>query len=182
MPSDIGLAIQPTATFDDCPEDVTLLFVPGGTFGTIAAARDPRTIAFVRDRASRAHYVTSVCTGSLILGVAGALRGKRATSHWIVRDLIRQFDAVPTAGRVVRDGGVITGAGVSAGLDFGLTLAAELRGTGEAEAILLVSEYEPEPPFAGGSPESARPETVELIRRGLAPFVDEARSLRIAGA
>lgn len=183
VPSDLGLAIQPTATLETCPENLTLLFVPGGTRGTIAAARDPRTISFIRDRASRARYVTSVCTGSLILGAAGALRGKRATSHWIVRDLLEQFEAIPTAGRVVRDGNVITGAGVSAGLDFGLTLAAELHGQDEAEGILLVSEYDPEPPFPGGSPETARPEIVDAVRRGgLSRFVAEARTLRIAGA
>lgn len=180
--SDLGLAIQPTATFETCPEDLTLLFVPGGTRGTIAAARDQRTISFIRDRASRARYVTSVCTGSLILGVAGVLRGRRATSHWIVRDLLEQFGAIPTAGRVVRDGNVITGAGVSAGLDFGLTLAAELRGQDEAEGILLVSEYDPEPPFTGGSPEAARPEIADAVRRGLSPFVAEARTLKMLGA
>lgn len=178
--SDLGLAIQPTSTFETCPEDLTLLFVPGGTRGTIAAARDPRTLAFLRDRASRARYVTSVCTGSLVLGAAGVLRGKRATSHWIVRDMLGQFEAVPTAGRVVRDGNVITGAGVSAGLDFGLTLAAELAGQDEAEGILLVSEYDPDPPFPGGSPATARPEILDAVRNGrLSRFVSEVQTLRI---
>jgi putative intracellular protease/amidase len=180
--SDLGLALQPTATLDTCPEDLTLLFVPGGTMGTLAAARDPATVEFIRDRASRARFITSVCTGSLILGAAGVLRGKRATSHWITRDLLVQFEAVPTAARVVRDGNVITGAGVSAGLDFGATLVAEMRGTRDAEAILLVSEYDPDPLFPGGSPETARPEIVELIGQGLAPFVAEARTLSILGA
>lgn len=179
IPSDLGLAIQPTTSFRTCPMDLTVLFVPGGTEGTIAAARDPETIAFVRDRAARARYVTSVCTGSLILGVAGALQGKRATSHWIARDLLVQFGAVPTAGRIVRDGGVITGGGVSAGLDFGLTLAAELRGEDAAQAIQLISEYTPEPPFNSGSPETAPAEMVEAIRRNLSGFVKEAQTLRI---
>jgi putative intracellular protease/amidase len=182
VPSDLGMALQPTATFETCPEDLALLFVPGGTMGTLAAARDPSTIEFIRDRASRARYVTSVCTGSLVLGAAGVLRGKKATSHWITRDLLTQFDAIPTAGRVVRDGNVITGAGVSAGLDFGCTLVAEMRGMMDAEAILLVSEYDPDPPFPGGSPETARPEIVDIISMGLAPFVEEARTLRILGA
>ncbi|TFL16558.1 DJ-1/PfpI family protein [Jannaschia formosa] len=182
VPSDLGLAIQPTMSFETCPKDLTLLFVPGGTGGTIAAARDPDTIAFVRDRAARARYVTSVCTGSLILGVAGALRGKRATSHWIARDLLTQFEAIPTAGRVVRDGGLITGGGVSAGLDFGLALAAELRGEEAARAIQLISEYDPEPPFDSGSPETASAETVAAISAGLARFVDEAQTLRIVTA
>jgi len=181
--SDLGLAIQPTATFKTCPEDLTLLFVPGGTRGTIAAARDQRVISFIKDRAARARYVTSVCTGSLVLGTAGVLRGKRATSRWIVRDLLAQFEAIPTADRVVCDGNIITGAGVSAGLDFGLTIAAELTGQDEAEGILLVSEYDPEPPFTGDSPETARPIILEAVRRsGLSQFVDEVRTLRIAGA
>ena len=182
VPSDLGLALQPTATFATCPEDLTLVFVPGGTMGTVAAARDPATVRFIRDRASRAHYVTSVCTGSLVLGAAGLLRGKRATSHWIARDLLTRFEAIPTAGRVVRDGNVITGAGVSAGLDFGCTLVAEMRGMLDAEAILLVSEYDPNPPFPGGSPETARPDIADLVSQGLAPFVEEARTLGILGA
>jgi putative intracellular protease/amidase len=180
VPSDLGLALQPTASFETCPSDVEMIFVPGGTNGTIAAARDAETVAFVRDRAARARYVTSVCTGSLILGVAGALRGKRATSHWIARDLLTQFEAIPTQGRVVRDGGLITGGGVSAGLDFGLMLVAELRGEAEARAIQLISEYDPEPPLDSGSPETAPAETVAAIRSGLARFVEEARALRIA--
>ncbi len=156
--------------------------MPGGTSGTIAAARDRETVAFLRDRAARARYVTSVCTGSLVLGTAGLLAGKRATSHWVARDLLARFGAIPTAGRVVRDGNVITGAGVSAGLDFGLALVAELRGMPEAEAIHLVSEYDPEPPFPGGSPATARQETVALVTEKLARFVEEARSLRVWNA
>jgi cyclohexyl-isocyanide hydratase len=180
VPSDLGLALQPTATLDTCPEDLALLFVPGGTMGTLAAARDPATIAFLRDRGSRARYITSVCTGSLVLGAAGLLRGRRATSHWVVRDLLTQFEAIPTQARVVRDGNVITGAGVSAGLDFGASLVAEMRGMLDAEAVLLVSEYDPDPPFPGGSPETARPEIVDLISQGLAPFVAQAKMLRMA--
>jgi cyclohexyl-isocyanide hydratase len=180
VPSDLGLLVQPTQTMQSCPEDVALLFVPGGTVGTLAAARDPAVIDFVRSRAANARYVTSVCTGSLVLGAASLLRGKRATSHWIVRDLLAQFEAVPTRGRVVRDGNVITGAGVSAGLDFGASLVAEMRGMFDAEASLLVAEYDPEPPFPGGSPETARPEIVDLIEQGHAPFVDQVKTLRMA--
>ena len=180
VPSDLGLRVQPTQTLESCPEEVSMLFVPGGTMGTLAAARDPRVIEFLRTRAVRAQYITSVCTGSLVLGAAGLLRGRKATSHWIVRDLLDQFEAVPTQGRVVRDGNVITAAGVSAGLDLGVALVAELRGTMEAEGILLVSEYDPEPPFPGGSPETARPEIVALVEQGLHPFVAQARMLRVA--
>jgi putative intracellular protease/amidase len=134
VPPDLGLKVQPTQTLASCPEDVALLFVPGSTMGTLAVARDPAVIDFVRGRAAKARYITSVCTGSLVLGAAGLLRGKRATSHWIVRDFLDQFEAIPTRGRVVRDGNVITAAGVSAGLDLGASLVAEMRGMMDAEA------------------------------------------------
>jgi putative intracellular protease/amidase len=173
VPSDLGMALQPTATFDTCPEDVALIFVPGGTAGTLAAARDPATIDFLRDRASRAHYVTSVCTGSLVLGAAGVLRGKKATSHWITRDLLTQFEAIPTAGRVVRDGNVITGAGVSAGLDFGCTLVAEMRGMMDAEAILLVSEYDPDRPSRDRRPNQPGPR----VLRGGSPNAQDPKGM-----
>ena len=179
VPSDLGMAIQPTVTMDDCPQDLTLLFAPGGTAGTLAAARDPATIRFIQDRASRATYVTSVCTGSLILGVAGVLAGKRATSHWCAVPLLEQFGAIPERSRVVRDGKVITGAGVSAGMDFGASLVAELRGRSMAEAGILMAEYAPEPPFPGGTIETARPQIAELLTASLAGFVADAATLRV---
>src|SRR5690606_3634445 len=129
LASDLGLMVQPTTTMADCPSDLTVLFMPGGTAGTIATASDKKVLSFVADRASRARYVTSVCTGSLILGAAGVLRGRRATSHWATVPVLERFGANPVRERVVRDGSVITGAGVSAGIDFGITLAEELRGT-----------------------------------------------------
>ncbi|MBC6982199.1 DJ-1/PfpI family protein [Caulobacter sp. 17J80-11] len=178
VPSDMGMAIQPTTTMKDCPEDLTVLFTPGGTAGTVAAARDPTTVAFMADRAARAEYVTSVCSGSLILGAAGVLQGRRATSHWSAVPLLAQFGAIPQRQRVVRDDNVITGAGVSAGLDFGSALVAELRGQPFAEAAVLVAEYDPEPPIAGGSIETARPEIRQLMEGSLAAFVAEARTLR----
>ncbi|HYG27584.1 MAG TPA: DJ-1/PfpI family protein [Caulobacteraceae bacterium] len=176
--SDIGMAIQPTTTLADCPKDLTLLFAPGGTSGTLVAARDAATLAFVQDRAERARYITSVCTGSLILGAAGVLKGRRATSHWSVVHLLEQFGAMPERRRIVRDGKVITGAGVSAGLDFGSALVAELRGQPDAQASVLMAEYDPEPPIKGGSLESARPEIAALLQASLAPFVAEAARLR----
>ena len=180
VPSDLGMAIQPTVTMADCPEDLTLLFAPGGLQGTLAAARDPATIAFVRDRAQRAKYVTSVCTGSLILGVAGALRGRRATSHFSVVPMLSRFGAIPERRRVVKDGKVITGAGVSAGLDFGSALVAEIRGRPLAEFEVLLSEYEPEPPIRGGSPATARPQIKAFIDQALEGFVREVGTLSIA--
>lgn len=178
VPSDLGLAVQPTTTMAGCPADLTVIFTPGGTTGTLAAARDDATIAFMRDRASRAKYVTSVCTGSLILGVAGALKGRRATSHWSVVPLLSQLGATPERQRVVRDGNVITGAGVSAGIDFGVALVEELRGRPMAEAGVLMAEYAPEPPIAGGTLETARPEISGLLETRLQGFVDEVKTLR----
>jgi putative intracellular protease/amidase len=177
VPSDIGMAIQPTTTLAECPENLTLLFVPGGTTGTIAAAQDRRTIAFLRHHAQTARYVTSVCTGSLILGAAGLLRGKRATSHWSVVDTLAGFGARPVRERVVRDGNLVTGAGVSAGMDFGVTIVAELLGRSAAEAGVLMAEYAPEPPFATGTLDTAPPELVALLKQGLSGFVEQAQAL-----
>lgn len=177
--SDLGMAIQPTVTMDDCPKDLTVLFVPGGIAGTLAAASDPATLAFLRDRGSRAKYVTSVCTGSLVLGAAGLLRGKRATSHFSVVPLLGHFGATPTHERVVKDGNLITGAGVSAGLDFGSALVEALRGRPMAELGVLISEYEPEPPVRGGSLTTARPEIAQFAQNLLMPLVLGAKALKV---
>ena len=169
--SDLGLVITPSITFDECPLQVEVLFAPGGTRGTLEAMEDEATLAFMRSRGQQARWVTSVCTGSLILGAAGLLQGRRATSHWVTRDLLSRFGAVPVAQRVVRDEHVLTGAGVTAGLDFALTLAAEIAGTAHAHKIQLVAEYDPDPPFDAGSPERAGPETTGALREMLAPFL-----------
>ena len=178
--SDGGVTITPHATFETCPRDLTLLFTPGGTDGTIAAARDPATLAFMRDRGGRAKYVTSVCSGSLILGAAGLLKGYRATSHWSCRDTLAGFGAIPTDARVVRDRNRITGAGVTSGLDFGLTMVAELRDPTYAQCTQLMSEYDPHPPFNAGTlktaPEAAKKPMLELI----AGFQEKARALAAA--
>jgi putative intracellular protease/amidase len=179
VPSDLGMGIQPTTTMADCPGDLAVLFAPGGIGGTLAAARDRRVLEFMRERGERARYVTSVCTGSLILGAAGLLRGRRATSHFSVVPQLAQFGAIPDRRRVVRDGKVITGAGVSAGLDFGATLVAELRGAPLAEFEVLMSEYAPEPPFQGGRPETARPEIARLVDEVLVGLVEGTRSLQV---
>ena len=135
-------------------------------------------VEFIRDRGSRATYVTSVCTGSIILGAAGLLHGKRATSHWTTVDALAYFGATPVHQRVVEDGNVITGAGVSAGLDFGLTLLDRLTGRKNAEIALLMSEYAPELPFTGGSVETARPEIRDEIASRFRGFVKEVETLR----
>lgn len=175
--SDAGVTITPHATFDTCPRDLTVLFTPGGTDGTIAAARDPVTLAFLRDRGARATYVTSVCSGSLILGAAGLLKGYRATSHWSCRDALAGFGAIPTDARVVRDRNRVTGAGVTSGLDFGLAMVAEMRGRTYAECTQLMSEYDPHPPFDAGSLKTAPPETVKPMTELIAGFQKQAEAL-----
>ncbi len=178
--SDAGVTILPTATFDTCPRELTVLFAPGGTDGTIAAAMDLATRGFVADKGARAKYVTSVCSGSLILGAAGLLKGYKATSHWSVREVLAGFGAIPTDARVVRDRNRITGAGVTAGLDFGLTMVAELRDKVYAECCQLVSEYDPAPPFHAGSLRTA-PEAVKApMIAMLAGFVKKAKALAVA--
>jgi cyclohexyl-isocyanide hydratase len=178
--SDTGMGIQPTKTMADCPRDLTLLFVPGGSGGNLRTARDGATIAFLRDRASRAKYITSVCTGALILGVAGLLRGRRATTHWSVLDALPHFGAIPVRERVVEDGNLITAAGVSAGLDFGVLMVDRLRGRPWAEAATLVAQYAPEPPFAVGTPETARPDIRVAVTDVFKEYIDQAMTLRPA--
>ena len=178
--SDAGVTITPSATFDTCPRDLTVLFAPGGTDGTIAAARDAATLAFIADRGARAKYVTSVCSGSLILGKAGLLKGYKATSHWSVRHVLAEFGAIPTEARVVRDRNRVTGAGVTAGLDFGLAMVAELRDRTYAECCQLMSEYDPDPPFNAGSLRTAPPEFKEPMMKLSAGFSKNAEALAVA--
>jgi len=178
--SDGGVTIMPTATFKTCPGDLTVLFTPGGTDGTLAAARDPETVAFMADRGARAKYITSVCSGSLILGAAGLLKGYKATSHWSVRHVLSGFGAIPTDARVVRDRNRITGAGVTAGLDFGLTMLAELRDRTYAECCQLMSEYDPHPPFNAGSLKTAPADVKAPMIEMLAAFVKRSEALAAA--
>jgi cyclohexyl-isocyanide hydratase len=160
--ADTGLRLLPYATLRDCPP-LDVICVPGGP-GVNALMEDEEVLGWLRQRAGQARYVSSVCTGSLVLGAAGLLRGKRATSHWGARDLLAAFGAIPTAGRVVRDGNLFTGGGVTAGIDFALTMVAELAGPQAAQAIQLQIEYAPSPPFDAGTPESAPREVVDAAR------------------
>jgi cyclohexyl-isocyanide hydratase len=148
-----GLILVPTTTLDDCPA-LDVLCVPGG-IGVNALLGDETVLGFVRRQAAGARFVTSVCTGALVLGAAGLLRGRRATTHWASHDLLAAFGAIPVHGRVVRDGNLLTGGGVTAGIDFALTLVAEIAGREAAETIQLNLEYAPAPPFAAGSPDTA---------------------------
>jgi cyclohexyl-isocyanide hydratase len=151
--SDDGLRFAATLPLGEIAS-CDVLFVPGG-FGATAAGVDEVLIDHLRRLAAGARYVTSVCTGSLILGAAGLLVGKRATSHWAWRDLLPRFGATVDDHRVVRDGNTITGGGVTAGIDFALTIAAELAGDAVAQGIQLAIEYAPDPPFSAGRPETA---------------------------
>ncbi|MGF6288575.1 DJ-1/PfpI family protein [Paraburkholderia youngii] len=158
-----GLVLTPSVTFENCPP-LDVICVPGGS-GVTALLQDEETIDFVRRQAASARYVTSVCTGALLLGAAGLLRGRRATTHWAFHSLLEPLGAIPTHARVVRDGNLITGGGVTAGIDFGLTVAAELAGVEEAQAIQLELEYAPAPPFDAGDPALAPQAVVELVRQ-----------------
>lgn len=169
-----ALAIVPTTTLDGAPRDLDVLLVPGGAQSTLAALQDAAALAFIAERGARARYVTSVCTGSLLLGAAGLLRGYRAASHWMVRELLRELRALPCADRVVVDRNRITGAGVTAGIDFALILAAELEGRSAAEGIQLALEYAPSPPFSSGSPESAPPSVRAEVERRYGAFLAQA--------
>jgi len=160
--SETGLVIVPSATFGDVPR-ADLVFVPGG-FGQIAATDDAETLAWLRAVGAGARWVTSACTGSLLLGAAGVLDGLEATTHWLDMDDLERYGARPTGRRVVEQGKVITAAGVSSGIDMGLVLAAKIAGPEVAKVIQLGIEYDPQPPFDSGSVEKAAPETVELIR------------------
>ena len=173
--SDTGLSLIPTTSFADCPSDLDVLFVPGSD-GTPSQMRDPETLAFLRDRASRAKWVTSVCTGSLILGAAGLSRGYSATSHWCVRETVLPLlGAIQVDERVVFDRNRVTAAGISAGLDFALALAARLRGEEYAQTAQLVAAYAPNPPFASGSPGTAGPEVTRAALKILHDLVTGSR-------
>ncbi len=157
VPSDCGLGLVPTATFASAPS-LDMLVVPGG-FGVAAAIRDAETLAFVREAGAAATYVTSVCTGAFLIGAAGHLEGRKATTHWAYTGLLPLVGATYTPGRCVRDGNVFTGGGVTAGIDFAFTIVAEVAGSRVAEAIQLAIEYDPAPPTGTGHPSKA-PETL----------------------
>lgn len=171
VPSDGPLAILPTATFADCPP-LDLLCVPGG-FGVDQAMEDEETLAFVRREGARAKYVTSVCTGAFILGAAGLLRGKRATTHWAYHHLLPRVGAIPVKERVVRDGHTVTGGGVTAGIDFAFTVMSEIAGPIVAQTVQLGLEYDPRPPFEGGSPARASAEIKATVDQRYAPRLPE---------
>lgn len=168
--SDSGAPFRAMELLADAPADFDVVFVPGGN-GTIAAMHDRQIVDFLADRGERARYVTSVCTGSLILGAAGLLQGYNATTHWSAMVALPWFGATPTEGRVVVDRNRVTGGGVTAGIDFGLTLLAEMLDEPAARYAQLLLEYDPDPPFDGGSPQSASEETLAKVRAYVGPLM-----------
>jgi cyclohexyl-isocyanide hydratase len=161
-----GMQMLPSITFSECPP-LDLICIPGGS-GMNPLLNDTETLEFIRRQAKNARYVTSVCTGALVLGAAGLLKGKRAATHWMSRDMLSEFGATPVADRVTIDGNIITGGGVTAGVDFGITVAAELFGPEVAKTIQLAIEYDPAPPFDTGSPERAGAAIVAAARASAA--------------
>jgi cyclohexyl-isocyanide hydratase len=158
--SDTGIAVTPTATFETCPRELDILFVPRG-FGQNQLMKDVEVLAFLADRGAQAKYVTSVCSGSLLLGAAGLLRGYKASSYWSVLESLRAYGAEPTDARVVVDRNRATGGGVTDGIDFGLVLLAKLRGDEATKLTQLAMEYDPAPPFKSGGPKTAEPAIVQ---------------------
>lgn len=181
VPSDSVLLVTPTTTFDDCPQ-LDVICVPGG-YGTDALVNDLEVLEFLRRQAEAAQYITSVCTGSLVLGAAGLLQGYRAVTHWTAMEVLDQFGAIPTPERVVIDRNRVTGGGVTAGIDFALTLVSELYDTRTAQAVQLRMEYNPNPPFDAGSPASAPADIVAGYEERIAFFKDRRReAVEIAAA
>jgi cyclohexyl-isocyanide hydratase len=168
VPSDSVMVLTPTMTFGGSPQ-LDVICVPGG-YGTDVLINDMEVLDFLRAQAGEARYITSVCTGSLVLGAAGLLQGYNATTHWTAMEHLAAFGAIPSQERVVVDRNRVTGGGVTAGIDFALTLAAELFDRATAEAVQLRLEYNPAPPFDAGSPRTAPPEVVSRYLERIAPL------------
>lgn len=174
-----GFCVKPHLTFADCPENLDLLLVPGGLTGTFAAIENPATLKFLADRGAKAKLVGSVCTGSLVLGAAGLLKGRKATSHWQMLEVLKVCGATPVAERIVFDGkDRVTAAGVSAGIDLGLELVRRYRGDFYAKGMQLLGEYDPQPPFpGGGNPRTADKLAVDMLNTMHAPLVGKFKEV-----
>jgi cyclohexyl-isocyanide hydratase len=162
--TDSGLAVIATSTLADAWTAPDILFAPGGLLPTFELLDDAAVIEFLRSRGEQAKWVTSVCTGAVLLGAAGLLRGYRAATHWFVRDSLAMFGATPSNERWVIDRNRATGGGVTAGIDFGLALMSHLAGPERARVVQLALEYSPQPPFRSGTPQEATPQTVATLR------------------
>lgn len=173
--TDRGMMILPTVTIADCPP-LDVVVVPGGP-GQQDLMEDKVVLEFLQRQARAAKYITSVCTGSLVLGAAGLLKGKRATCHWAAVEHLQALGAIPVNEKVVVDGNIVTGAGVTSGIDFALRLAAILEGEEVARQIQLQIEYDPEPPFKSGSVQTASAETVAAVRARLTSLNQQRREV-----
>lgn len=171
--SEMGLTFANLRALADI-DRADMIMLPGGP-GQTQAMQDPEFMAEVKRLGEGATYVTSVCTGSLILAAAGLLKGKRAGSHWAYRELLKPFGAIPDDARVVRDGNAITGGGVTAGIDIALTIVADLAGDDVAKMIQLAIEYAPAPPFNSGRPELAEEKTVAAVKQLFSAFAQQRR-------
>ncbi|HEY5216210.1 MAG TPA: DJ-1/PfpI family protein [Pseudolabrys sp.] len=175
--TDRGMQIVPTATYATCPP-LDVVMVPGGP-GQQDLREDEAALEFLRRQAATAKYITSVCTGSLVLGAAGLLKGRRATCHWAAIEHLTLLGANAVRERVVVDGNIVTGAGVASGIDFALALAAILEGEAVAREIQLQIEYDPAPPFNSGSPTTAAPEMVAALKARGAKLNEERRAVAL---
>jgi cyclohexyl-isocyanide hydratase len=173
--TDRGMQIVPTVTYASCPP-LDVVMVPGGP-GQQDLVEDEEAPGFLRQQAGSAKYVTSVCTASLVLAAAGLLKGKRATCHWAAVEHLKLLGAIPVREKVVVDGNIVTGAGVTSGIDFALALAAILVGEQIAREIQLQIEYDPAPPFNSGSPQTAAPAILETVKGRLAKLSEERRTV-----
>ena len=173
-----GFQVKPHLTFETCPRDLDLLLLPGGVTGTLAAIADGATRRFVAEVGGRAKLAGSVCTGSLLLGAAGLLKGRQATSHWQLLPVLKDVGATPVAKRIVFDGADrVTAAGVSAGIDLGLELVRRYRGDFYAKGMQLLGEYDPQPPFpACGNPKTADKDVVAMLDAMHEPLVEQFRA------
>jgi cyclohexyl-isocyanide hydratase len=177
--TDMGVSLNPTRTFANAPDNLDVLFVPGG-FGTVEAMQDREILDYLAHAAKTARYITSVCTGSVILGMAGLLDGYRAATHWGFYKPLEALGAIPSFDRVCVDRNRISGGGVTAGVDFGLTVIAEINGVHAAEITQLALEYDPQPPFTAGHPRTARPEIIASVEAMMAHMIEPGVALATA--
>ncbi|MEM1393416.1 MAG: DJ-1/PfpI family protein [Cyanobacteria bacterium P01_D01_bin.116] len=168
-----GLTILPTTTFDECPQ-LDVICVPGGAMGTLETMADSEMLEFLKQQSKTAKYITSVCTGSMILAAAGLLKGYRAGCHWMFREYLAMLGVEVGTERVVIDRNRITGGGVTAGIDFGLVVVSQLCDEETAKRIQLMLEYNPAPPFDAGSPENAEEVLVEQVKQSGKPLLEAA--------
>lgn len=182
VPSDAGAPIMAEYSFETATRTPDVLLVPGGAYANLEALEDDELISFLARQGANAKWIVAVCSGSLLLGRAGLLKGYNAASHWGVIDALSAFGATPVRERVVLDRNVCTGGGVTAGVDIGLTIAAAIAGEQTGKLIELLLEYNPQPPFGTGHPSIADPQTLEMAKALLAEVYPEARLSRILQA